>query len=152
MVYESLIVVAVAFLAGLAFVLAFAAVTGDARVRLEGAARLALQVYLVLVAGAYFLWFWRRGHTLPMKTWRLRLVARDGSPVGTRAALVRYVCAALALVPAFVGALELRQHAQSAITWLALVPAAVALAWCLWDEDGQALYDRIAGTRLVRVP
>lgn len=151
MVYESLIVVAIAFIAGLAFVLAYAGIAGDARVRIEGAGRVALQGYILAVVGAYFVWFWRRGHTLPMKTWRLRLVATDGGPVGTRAALVRYACAALALIPAFVGALELRQGVHSLVASLALLPAGIALAWCLWDADRQSLYDRLARTRLVRV-
>lgn len=151
MAYEALMVLAVSFLAGLAFVLAHAAITGDARVRVEGAARIALQAYLVVVVGAYFAWFWRRGHTLPMKTWRLRLVAATGGPVGTRAALTRYACAAAVLIPAFVGALQLRQNPQAVSAWLALAPAGLAIAWCLWDGDGQSLYDRIAGTRLVRI-
>jgi uncharacterized RDD family membrane protein YckC len=151
MVYEALIVVAIAFLAGLAYVLAYAGIAGDARVRIEGAERIALQSYILAVVGGYFVWFWRRGHTLPMKTWRLRLVAKDGGPVGMRAALLRYACAALALTPALVAALELRQGPHSLGAWLALAPAAVALAWCLWDQDGQTLYDRIAGTRLVRI-
>jgi uncharacterized RDD family membrane protein YckC len=151
MVYEALIAVAVSFLAGLAFVLAYAAITGDARVRVEGTARVALQAYIVAVLGAYFVGFWRRGHTLPMKTWRLRLVATGGGPVGARVALLRYVCAAAALIPAFVGALELRQNTHSVLAWLALAPACIAVAWCLWDADGQSLYDRIAGTRLVRI-
>jgi uncharacterized RDD family membrane protein YckC len=150
MVYEALIVVAVAFLAGLAFVFVYAAIAGDVHVRVEGTARLALQLYLLVVVGAYFVWFWRRGHTLPMKTWRLRLVASGGAPVGTRAALLRYACAAIALIPAFVGTLELRQNTHSLFAWLALAPGCVAIAWCLWDADGQALYDRLAGTRLVR--
>jgi uncharacterized RDD family membrane protein YckC len=151
MVYEALIVVAVAFLAGLAFVLAHAAINGDPRVRVEGAARIALQAYLVVVLGVYFAWSWRRGQTLPMKTWRLRLVAAAGGPVGTRAALIRYACAAAVLVPAFVGALELRQHSHSVVAWLAVAPACLAIAWCVWDADGQSLYDRIARTRLVRI-
>lgn len=150
MIYEALIVVAAGFLAGLAFVLVYAAIAGDVRVRVEGAARLMLQLYLLVVVGAYFVWFWRRGHTLPMKTWRLRLVARGGGPVDTRAALLRYACAAIALIPAFIGALELRQNTHSLLAWLALAPGCVAIAWCLWDADGQALYDRLAGTRLVR--
>jgi len=150
MVYEALIVVAIGFLAGLAFVLTHAAIAGDPRVRLEGTARIALQVYLLIVVGAYFVLFWKRGHTLPMKTWRLRLVAADGGPVGTRAALARFAVAAISLIPALVGALELRQSPHSLVAWLALVPGALAVSWCLWDADRQSVYDRLAGTRLVR--
>ncbi|MCX7892412.1 MAG: RDD family protein [Burkholderiales bacterium] len=149
MVYEALIVTAIAFLAGLSFVLAAAAVTADARVRLEGGARFALQLWVLAVLGAYFVWFWKRGQTVPMKTWKLRLVAADGGAVGTRAAVVRFAVAAALAVPALVGALELRQQPASAWAWAALLPAVAALAWCLRDPDRQSLYDRIARTRLV---
>ena len=37
------------------------------------------QLYLILIAGLYFVPQWGRGgQTLPMKTWRLRLVRRNG--------------------------------------------------------------------------
>src|SRR5262245_2213786 len=48
------------------------------------------QFYLIALAGVYFVWHWQRGgQTLPMKTWRLRLVARDGAPLTPGQALTR---------------------------------------------------------------
>ncbi|VDL05448.1 hypothetical protein FR5810_02403 [Bordetella pertussis] len=45
------------------------------------------QVWLFLVIGLYFVLCWRRrGQTLPMKTWNIRLVDRDGQPPSTPAA------------------------------------------------------------------
>jgi uncharacterized RDD family membrane protein YckC len=85
------------------------------------------QVYLAAVAGFYFTWQWvRSGQTLAMKTWRLRLTARDGGPVTVRQAWARYF-AALAGV-AFFG-----------LTFL----------WALIDREGLFLHDRIAATRVV---
>ena len=54
-------------------------------------ARPLLQFYLVLLAGVYFVWQWRRGgQTLPMKTWHVRLVARDAVfSTGSAAVLLR---------------------------------------------------------------
>ena len=87
-----------------------------------------------------------------MKTWDLALVRADGSRVDTRAALVRFLVAGAAFGPALVGALELRRDASAWGGWLALAPLAVGLGWCAFDRDRQALWDRLAGTRLVHVP
>lgn len=41
---------------------------------------LVLWAHLFATLLAYFVWFWSHGRqTLPMKTWRMRLVTRDGS-------------------------------------------------------------------------
>jgi uncharacterized RDD family membrane protein YckC len=92
--------------------------------------RALFQGYLVAVAGAYFVWQWvRGGQTLPMKTWRLRLVSQQGEPVGLPRASLRY---ALALVS------------------VALCGA--GFLWALVDRDRQFLHDRLAGTRIVSMP
>lgn len=90
-------------------------------------ARLSLQFWLLLVCGAFYVWQWTgAGQTLPMKTWRLRLVASDGSPVTVRRALVRYVAALLGTMALGLG-----------------------FAWLLVDPQRQFLHDRLAGTRLI---
>jgi uncharacterized RDD family membrane protein YckC len=91
-------------------------------------ARPLLQLYLVLLAGGYFVWQWGRGgQTLPMKTWRLRVVARDGGALSLRQGVLRY-CLALA------GSLAL----------------GAGFAWAIVDREHQFLHDRLAGTRIVR--
>jgi uncharacterized RDD family membrane protein YckC len=123
MIYESLLVAAVLFVASLPFLY----LVGSAE---TGWQRHLFQVYILGVLFAYFSTFWlRSGQTLAMKTWRIRLVTRDGSPLTLRQAALRF---ALAL--------------------LGLLLAGVGLVWALIDRDGQFLHDRIAGTRLVRVP
>ena len=88
MLYEAILLFAIAFFAGFAF---YFASRGAA---LEGWVRVAHQGLLVAVFAAYFLWCWLRGgQTLAMKAWRIRLV--DVSP---RKALLRFLYA-LALVP-----------------------------------------------------
>lgn len=151
MAYEALIVVAIAFLAALVFVLAYAAVTGRVGpLRVTGAARAALQICVLAAIGAYFTSFWRKGQTLPMKTWRLRLVDTDGGPVTTMRALARFGLAAAAYIPALIGGIELRFHPQAPLGWLGIAPAVIALGWCLFDGERRALYDWLSGTRLVR--
>ena len=102
----------------------FLAVMGDAT---SGWRRHALQLWVLAVAGGYFAWFWTHGgQTLPMKTWRLRLVRSDGAAVSLPRALHRYLLAALGFFALGLGFL-----------------------WALLDRDGQFLHDRLAGTALV---
>jgi uncharacterized RDD family membrane protein YckC len=93
-------------------------------------ARPLFQLYLVAVAGVYFVWQWRRGgQTLPLKTWRMRIVTRAGAPLGLHHALCRFVFAAAGCALAGAGFL-----------------------WALVDRDGLYLHDRLAGTRIIFVP
>ena len=122
LVYETPLLVAV-LLAGALPVLIFTR-------HLDAAlARPLLQLYLLVACGGYFVWQWRHGgQTLPMKTWRLRLVARDGGPLTLRHGIYRYVWALLGLALFGTG-----------------------LFWALIDRDRQFLHDRLAGTRIIRV-
>jgi uncharacterized RDD family membrane protein YckC len=94
-----------------------------------GHIRLLFQLYLASIAGVYFVCQWRSrsGQTLAMKTWRLRLVTRQGSPVGMHQACARYL-----------------------IALLGLLLFAAGFLWACLDSERQFLHDRIAGTRIVR--
>lgn len=119
--YEALLLLALLFAAALPFVMIAHAADSLA-------ARPAFQLYLVAVAGAYFVWQWRRGgQTLAMRTWRIRLVTREGAAPGLRHALARFLFA-------LAGALA----------------AGVGFLWALVDREGLFLHDRLAGTRIVR--
>jgi uncharacterized RDD family membrane protein YckC len=85
-----------------------------------------LFLYLVLVLGAYFLWHWRRGQTLAMRTWKLRLRAADGSAPSLQRLALRY-----------------------ALAWPSVLFFGVGILWALADRDRQFLHDRLAGTRIV---
>src|SRR5205085_11430740 len=105
----------------------FLAFFGDST---HGWRRHVLQGWVLLVAGAYFAWFWTRGgQTLPMKTWRLRVVRHDGAPVNLGRAIHRYLIAVLGFLALGLG------------FW-----------WALLDRDRQFLHDRLAGTAMVDVP
>ena len=123
MLYEAILLFAIAFLA--TWVFQFAAGT----LRIEGWRTHLLQIFLLAVFATYFLWCWLRGgQTLAMKTWRIRLVAKDGhanlTPV---AALMRFLYALL------------------------LVPSLIGIAWAYVDRDRQFLHDRLAGSLLIPV-
>ncbi|HYS58676.1 MAG TPA: RDD family protein [Burkholderiales bacterium] len=120
MLYESLMVFAVAFFAGLAF---YGATHGWP----SGNTRLVFQLYLFLVLGAYFIACWSRGgRTLPMQTWKMRVVRSDNLPIGVGRAALRYILA-----------------------WPSLSLFGVGVFWAFFDRDRQFLHDRLAGTRIV---
>jgi uncharacterized RDD family membrane protein YckC len=124
MLYESILLFAVAFIG--TWVFQFAAGT----LRIEGWRMHLLQLFLLAVFAAYFLWCWlRSGQTLAMKTWRIRLVAKNGHALlAPRAALLRFIYA------------------------LVLVPTTIGIFWAMVDRDRQFLHDRLAGSLLVPVP
>ena len=89
MLYESMLLIAIAAAAILLFLLLF----GDAT---HAPKRYFLQIYLWSVFGVYFIWCWRKsGQTLAMQTWRIKLVSRTGQPLSTAQACKRYVLASL---------------------------------------------------------
>jgi uncharacterized RDD family membrane protein YckC len=104
------------------------AIFGDS---IHGWRRHALQLWVLLVVGAYFVWFWTQGgQTLAMKTWHVRLVrARDGGRVGVWQGAHRFLLAVLGTLAAGLG------------FW-----------WAFLDRDGQFLHDRLAGTALANAP
>ena len=70
MLYEALLVFAVAFFAAWLFFFA-----SGGREATQGWLRLALQLFVGAVIASYFLWCWLRGgQTLAMRAWRIRLV------------------------------------------------------------------------------
>jgi uncharacterized RDD family membrane protein YckC len=106
-----------------------------------------------LAAAAYFIHSWTgSGHTLAMKTWRIKVVKLGYARVPLRAAAIRYLVAwgwflpALAVCYGF----GLKGYGQ--------VGAAIAVgifAWALtalFDKNGQFLHDRVAGTRMISLP
>ncbi len=122
LVYEGILLFAVVFVASWLFI----ALARDAQ---QGALHLVFQAYLLSVCGAYFMYCWvRSGQTLPMKTWRLKVVMASGEPITMHAAFLRYVVA----VPAM------------------LLGAGVV--WALFDRVRQSVRDRDAGPRHAGVP
>ncbi|TCS39607.1 RDD family protein [Paucimonas lemoignei] len=145
MLYESLLLFGVLFIAGWLF-------STLLQQRHALYLRHAQQVWLLFVLGAYFVWFWTHGgQTLAMKTWHIRLVGVDGKPVTVWRAILRYLLAWLWFLPGLAVAWALHAH-----TWtLVLIPVANMIAWALatyLDPQRQFLHDRFAGTRLVVSP
>jgi uncharacterized RDD family membrane protein YckC len=143
MIYEGVLLFGVVAIAGLLFSVIF-------QQRHALYLRHALQYWLFFVIGAYFVWFWMRGQTLPMKTWRMRLITMDGQRVHFKRAVARYFLAWLWFVPGLAIAWLLDTHAWTAIC----ICLANVAAWALsarMHPSHQFLHDRIAGTQLVNV-
>lgn len=120
LIYELLLLTALVLLAG-------AVATAITQTTTSVHARSITQLLVALACIIYFAWQWhQRGQTLPMKTWRIRLVTTDGKAVTIPRAVLR-ACLAPAGYLCF----------------------GIAVLWAVIDRDGQFLHDRIAGTRLV---
>lgn len=110
--------------------------------------RVAMACMLFALAAAYFVWSWSDGRrTLPMKTWKLRLVMAAGaSPLPVKAALGRYLATWIGPGLAVAAYAVLHSHGLGAhAAWLVAFNFLCALV----DPARQFLHDRIAGTRLV---
>ncbi|MGE3925117.1 MAG: RDD family protein, partial [Lautropia sp.] len=112
----------------------------------DGALRNGFQLFLFLVLGAYFVWFWAHDRwTLPMKTMGVRLVdARYGRPLGYGRAAWRYLVAS-ALLWGLIAAVW-----KASAWWLLALP--LPFAWALFEPRRRTLYDLLAGTVLIHVP
>ncbi|MFP6559724.1 RDD family protein [Paraburkholderia sp. B3] len=145
LLYESVLLFGVIFIAGLAFSLALGQRNGLTYHHL-------MSVWIAIVAGVYFVGFWHRGgQTLPMKTWRLRVVGPHDAPPSLPRATLRYLAAwlwflpPLALHPLF--DLSIPRTLLLAVVWFALWVASAR-----FGTSRQFLHDRIAGTRIAAVP
>jgi uncharacterized RDD family membrane protein YckC len=111
--------------------------------------REALGVVIALVLGVYFTWCWSRGRTLPMQTWRIRIVDRQGRPPTIARAWFRYqACAIWVLPPIFL-------FSQQRVTdWKPITAVLIGWVafWALLSQlhpQRQFWHDAWAGTRLV---
>lgn len=143
--YEGLLLFAVALIATLIFSVAIQMRSGiDPRKWL-------LQLFLVAVFAVYFGYFWSRGQTLAMKTWRIAIVDRHGRPLTQGRALLRYVyCAIWALPP--LAAVASRRFT---LVELGVIFFGWVAFWALLSRlhpQQQFWHDAWAGTRLVEAP
>ena len=123
-VYDTLLVVALLFLATIPFI----AMRGGEPVEIGDNA--IYRIVLVLVIYGFFVGFWTRsGRTLGMQSWGLQLETMNGDRPTLATSSVRFVAALLSWAPAGLGFL-----------------------WQLWDREHLTWHDRISGTRTVYYP
>lgn len=110
--------------------------------------RVALFCMVFAILAWYFVWSWTGGRrTLPMKTWRLKLVLANGQSLPTKVALLRYLATWIGPALALVAYAVLHRYGYGAhAVWL----IALNFLWALIDPERRFLHDRIAGTRIVQ--
>ena len=110
----------------------------------------ALRIFALALYGAYFVWFWsRRGQTLAMQTWRIRVVTAEGAPLSPARALGRYAACCVAwFAPPTALAAALRWPPKTSLAVVAIWFAIYALL-ALAAPGRQFWHDRLCRTRLV---
>jgi uncharacterized RDD family membrane protein YckC len=145
LVYEALILFGLSLLPGALGAL-FVALTGKAH-PLQGDA--ALRVAAFTLFGVYFTWFWSaRGQTLPMQTWQIRVLTRDGRPLSQGRALARYFAACAWVAPAALMAALNGWRGGAALGAVAVGVVGYALL-ALLHPQRQFWHDALCGTCLV---
>jgi uncharacterized RDD family membrane protein YckC len=123
LIYETLVVIALSLAATTIFVLFLGEVT-------TGVKRYLLQLFLWLTVGVYFVWCWRKkGQTLAMQTWQLKLLNPEAQLLTLKAAIVRYVLANFSLMIFGLGFL-----------------------WAIVDRDRLFLHDRMLKNKIIYAP
>ena len=106
-----------------------------------------------LVAALYFIHAWSgSGHTLAMKTWRMKVVMPGHARVPLRPAAVRYLLAWGWFLPAFLVCYFFNLRSKTEVCAAIVVGIAGWAMTALFDKERQFLHDRIAGTRLIALP
>jgi uncharacterized RDD family membrane protein YckC len=112
-----------------------------------------LQLFLFLVLGLYFTWFWSHGgQTVAMKTWHVRLLGRDGQPVGTARAWLRYLLSWLWFLPALIGVWLAGLRSGGAISAVLLAGMLCYALLSRLNRRRQFVHDLISRTELVYWP
>ncbi len=142
--YEGVLLFGVVMAAGLLYAIA----TGQ-RNAMQGRAGLVLFLFLVL--GAYFVWFWSHtGQTLAMQTWHIRLVTQDARPVTAGRAAARYLLSWLWFMPALLALwLSGSSGSRAAVSVVMVAGVLVYAALTRLHPQRQYLHDAACGTRLV---
>ena len=126
MFYDGLLLLSVLFLATLAAL----PLTGGEAIFDNRLHRALYQAYLLLIWFFYFAWHWvRKGQTLGMRAWHLRVVQESGEPLTWWHALLRFMLALVSCAALGLGFL-----------------------WILLNREKASWHDRGSGTKIVVEP
>jgi len=142
--YEGMLMFGVVFISGYLF-----GTLSQTRNAMDN--RHALQAFLFVVFGIYFVWLWSKGQTLAMKTWDITVVDRSGKSITQSRALLRYVLSWLWFLPALAAVAPFNLSGAESVVivmgWIAV--------WAIlsrFHPQQQFWHDALAGTQLVTKP
>jgi uncharacterized RDD family membrane protein YckC len=107
-----------------------------------------LQVFLFIIFGIYFVWFWHKGQTLAMKTWHLRVVDAHGKAITQKRALWRYVLSWLWFLPPLAAVAPFKLSGGE-ITVILIGWVLVYALLSRFHPRRQFVHDALAGTLLI---
>ncbi len=158
--YDALIMLAICILATF-FIVPFSHSAGfDSFYAHRPGVKLIYQLGLLALGYAFFGGFWTHGgQTVGMRTWKLRVICRDGTALGWYRALIRYLTM---LIPWLLLILGLEflistrgQPGLNVSGMAALASFVLAIAGFIWpglDARRLAWHDHLSGTRVVLLP
>ena len=139
--YEGLLLFGVVFICGYLF-----GTLSQTKNALDN--RHALQSFVFVVLGIYFVWLWSNGQTLAMKTWHIRVLDSSGRALNQKRALIRYFWSWLWFLPPLTISWWFNFKAQQSVV--------VVLSWiAIWaglsrlHPRQQFWHDAFSGTHLV---
>ncbi|MES3026205.1 MAG: RDD family protein [Pseudomonadota bacterium] len=151
MVYEAFLLAAVEFFGVLLYLLVARYVFGVQDTK-ANAFQHGLSMWIFLVAAAYFIHCWvDSGHTLAMKTWRIKLVKPGCARVPPRVALGRFLLACGWFLPAAILIYALKLTGKAEVFALFAINLAAWAMTAFLDTDRQFLHDKLMGTRLIQM-
>lgn len=144
MMYEGVLLFGVVFLAAYLF----DTLTQSKHALMHRHARQAVVFFAI---GVYFVLCWRyRGQTLPMKTWGIRLVDRNGQIPKPSRLILRYLLLwPLPLIGALIVWAAARWTGWPAVDMFIVAAPFMGFVYSWLDADRLFLHDRVLGTRLV---
>lgn len=150
-VYDGLLILAVLMLSTAALQ-AFTGGEAIVRSRVGSAWEYAYRATLAALVFAYFWVAWtRRGQTLGMKSWHLRVERADGGPMRTLDVVRRLGCGAPLYLLAITGTLLYMTKQIGPLGALGLYAPLVG-SYALLATGRGTLHDLLSRTRIVRVP
>lgn len=133
MVYDSLLLLGVAFAYGVLITIVRVNALGRDELDFVGLPlplHILIWLSLWIILASYYVFCWtKRGQTLGMKTWRLRVETKDGNHLNARQAWQRCLLACLSALPAGLGYI-----------------------WCWIGSSGDCWHDRWTHTQVVVLP
>lgn len=140
--YEGILLFGVGF----TIILIFTAVGATLQIAMNGGL---LVLVLFIVFGIYCTWFWFKGQTLAMQTWRIRIVDVNGQPVTQSRAVRRYCLSYLWIAPPLILLSPFHLGLPAIFAGMAVWMVVWAFASRLHPQK-QFWHDALAGTQLVQ--